>query len=497
MSLTDWRIVYNAESQSNQAVSALKGDRLTAADFAYTPTDDPSTWNLRIDDARHVAGAFAALGKGFRGEKVTIPSRDLPGVRRRVENAWRKFHDGDPPLFNEERRYPWDYNEPGDEDEEDYDESGDVLRNQDDEEEDDDEPKPTGNQDEEEEGVTENGKRAIHQARLAMKASNKTHQHMGFSTDAYMSSYIADRVNNPESNLRAYESHDLAQMKHLEHAKDNPDDAPNHHKAAHHHGLAKSIHEESMTTNRNKPPTGNAVHTPLHDMNDDEFHEHRKAVIAEGNRRDMAGFMNLTYENPGNDTPSAVAGEAYEQQDPGKTDYMQEFEGLGLSHNEAQELRDLLRPTMSHNQQPSVIEQLFASKNPKDRPYQEAIRTSVQNANRERGYLLQQLTANMSEEQKAWAIQKYRDEPIEDLRRIVQAFAPPTLNSAPPPVAPDFGGPIFLGGSGGAAFTNNQAEPFTFNQQPTDNSEPLLPTQPTDWKELSEQNRHGAQGRTA
>jgi hypothetical protein len=138
-SLVDWHIVFNTDEHTCNAVSVLKGEKLSASDFAYTPDkDSPSTWKLRIDDARHVAGAMAALGKGFRGHKVSIPSRDLPGVKRRVEAAWRKFH-GKKATENEERRFPWDYNEPGDEDEEDYDEEGDMLRNQDEEEDENDE----------------------------------------------------------------------------------------------------------------------------------------------------------------------------------------------------------------------------------------------------------------------------------------------------------------------------------------------------------------------
>jgi hypothetical protein len=62
------------------------------ADFAYKP--DPkksSTWKLDISDARHTAAAVAALGKGFRGNKVEIPEKDLAGVKARVAAAYKKF----------------------------------------------------------------------------------------------------------------------------------------------------------------------------------------------------------------------------------------------------------------------------------------------------------------------------------------------------------------------------------------------------------------------
>jgi len=68
-----------------------------AAAFAYAPDKDhPSTWKLRLwetpelkETRRQVGMAVAALGPGgFRGNRVRIPSDDLPGVKRRVLNAW-------------------------------------------------------------------------------------------------------------------------------------------------------------------------------------------------------------------------------------------------------------------------------------------------------------------------------------------------------------------------------------------------------------------------
>lgn len=63
-----------------------------ASDYAYTPNkDEVSTWKLRIDTATHVSAATAALGKGFRGNKVQIPEEDLPAVKRKVKAAYKKF----------------------------------------------------------------------------------------------------------------------------------------------------------------------------------------------------------------------------------------------------------------------------------------------------------------------------------------------------------------------------------------------------------------------
>jgi len=66
------------------------------SDYAYTPDDTPSHWKLRLTstpggkpDAGIVGAAIAALGKGFRGNKVQIPAEALPGVKARVRAAWR------------------------------------------------------------------------------------------------------------------------------------------------------------------------------------------------------------------------------------------------------------------------------------------------------------------------------------------------------------------------------------------------------------------------
>ena len=63
-----------------------------ASHYAFVPDPDmPSTWKLRIDDASHVAAAAAALGPGYRGNKVQIPSGDIAAVRAKVRAAWHKF----------------------------------------------------------------------------------------------------------------------------------------------------------------------------------------------------------------------------------------------------------------------------------------------------------------------------------------------------------------------------------------------------------------------
>jgi hypothetical protein len=69
-----------------------KDEVLRSSSFAYVSNEyKPSTWKLRIDDANHVRAAVAALGKGFRGNKVDIPQKELPAVKAKVRKAYKKF----------------------------------------------------------------------------------------------------------------------------------------------------------------------------------------------------------------------------------------------------------------------------------------------------------------------------------------------------------------------------------------------------------------------
>lgn len=74
------------------------GASFPASDYAYVPdAKTPSTWKLRLTatpgggpDAHIVGAAIAALGKGFRGNKVAIPADALPAVKAKVKAAWVK-----------------------------------------------------------------------------------------------------------------------------------------------------------------------------------------------------------------------------------------------------------------------------------------------------------------------------------------------------------------------------------------------------------------------
>lgn len=76
------------------------GEVFPASDYAYVPDPEkPSTWKLRLTstpggkpDSRIVGAALAALGPGYRGNKVEIPEADLASVKSKVRAAWKELH---------------------------------------------------------------------------------------------------------------------------------------------------------------------------------------------------------------------------------------------------------------------------------------------------------------------------------------------------------------------------------------------------------------------
>ena len=79
-----------------QATRTEGGRQFPASDYAYVPDrESPSTWKLRLTstpggdpDPRIVGAAVAALGEGFRGNRVQIPSNQRAAVVARVRRAW-------------------------------------------------------------------------------------------------------------------------------------------------------------------------------------------------------------------------------------------------------------------------------------------------------------------------------------------------------------------------------------------------------------------------
>lgn len=87
-----------AELNKQTPTKTEGGKKFLAGDYAYVPDPKkPSTWKLRLTntpggdpDPRIVGAAVAALGPGFRGQKVQIPSDARSGVIARVHSAWLK-----------------------------------------------------------------------------------------------------------------------------------------------------------------------------------------------------------------------------------------------------------------------------------------------------------------------------------------------------------------------------------------------------------------------
>ena len=81
-----------------EATKTEDGKAFRRGDFAYHD-GPPGDWKLRLTstpggapDAGHVGAAIAALGKGFRGNKVELPAGAIATVKARVRAAWRQVH---------------------------------------------------------------------------------------------------------------------------------------------------------------------------------------------------------------------------------------------------------------------------------------------------------------------------------------------------------------------------------------------------------------------
>jgi len=101
------------DEEADKPTKTEDGKAYFKSDFGYTPSDKPSEWKLRLvsvpagdPDPAIVGAACAALGKGFRGQKVQIPAEDLPAVKAKVRAAWKKANpdkedDEMPPAIRE------------------------------------------------------------------------------------------------------------------------------------------------------------------------------------------------------------------------------------------------------------------------------------------------------------------------------------------------------------------------------------------------------------
>lgn len=85
-----------------EAKKTEDGKDFPSSDYAYVPdAAKPSTWKLRLSatpgggpDTGIVGAAAAALGAGFRGNKVEIPEADLSRVKAKVRSAWHRANPG-------------------------------------------------------------------------------------------------------------------------------------------------------------------------------------------------------------------------------------------------------------------------------------------------------------------------------------------------------------------------------------------------------------------
>ncbi len=86
------------EDFTRAAFKTEGGKKFRASDFAFVPDrDKSSTWKLRLTntpggtpDKAVVGAAVAALGAGFRGNKVKLPAAARKAVKAKVRAAWLK-----------------------------------------------------------------------------------------------------------------------------------------------------------------------------------------------------------------------------------------------------------------------------------------------------------------------------------------------------------------------------------------------------------------------
>ena len=90
--MADGTIVGNAVMKTDG------GRKYPAAAYAYVPDPNkPSTWKLRLwetpekkETAAQVGRAIAAIGKGFRGNKVQLPADAIKKVKAKIRAAWKR-----------------------------------------------------------------------------------------------------------------------------------------------------------------------------------------------------------------------------------------------------------------------------------------------------------------------------------------------------------------------------------------------------------------------
>src|SRR5258708_18635589 len=89
----------------SDATKTEDGVAFPKAAYAYTPSDEPSTWKIRLwetpdkkETPRQVGMAIAAMGKGLRGNKAQIPDADRAGVMAKIRSGYKKANGKDMPA---------------------------------------------------------------------------------------------------------------------------------------------------------------------------------------------------------------------------------------------------------------------------------------------------------------------------------------------------------------------------------------------------------------
>lgn len=95
-------MVMNFIADHTKAEKPMKtegGVKFPKSDFAFTPSDKPSTWKLRMSEGRPGNITVKQLGRaaaafspgGFRGQKVQIPNNKVSAVKAKLRGAYSKL----------------------------------------------------------------------------------------------------------------------------------------------------------------------------------------------------------------------------------------------------------------------------------------------------------------------------------------------------------------------------------------------------------------------
>lgn len=94
-------LLFKRDNSDEKKYKTENGVKYPAEAYAYVPDPDkPSTWKLRLwedpekkETRAQVARAIMAISpSGFRGNRAKIPAEDMPKVKVKIREAWKKVH---------------------------------------------------------------------------------------------------------------------------------------------------------------------------------------------------------------------------------------------------------------------------------------------------------------------------------------------------------------------------------------------------------------------